>query len=279
MKKPLKFLLVFFIQLSTIFAATNSNAETLRLTTLEWPPYYGVSVPENGFFVAIVREAYRRAGFETEVTFLPWKRALETTRRGHYDGLIGAYWTPDRSKDFVFSNVVATNEEVFIKLKKTALASHDAADLNKYTVGALDGAAQSDALIGLGYNVTQISSYSGLLALLEAKRVQMILAGRAFISYELSKTAAGKDLLGRLTFMEPPFKTYKLHTVITRTRSDADPIVKAFNDALAEMHADGSYKAILDRFGMSNVVGPSEFGDQIENQGAFSRIVQIPAQE
>ena len=44
-------------------------------------------------------------------------------------------------------------------------------------------------------------------------------------------------------------KSYELFCPITKKRPDAREIVSKFNTALKEMKADGTYDAILTRFG------------------------------
>ena len=55
-----KIILGIFLVLS-IFSY---GLEKLTFSTLNWEPFYAEKLPENGFFVAIAREAYKRAGYD-----------------------------------------------------------------------------------------------------------------------------------------------------------------------------------------------------------------------
>ncbi len=41
----------------------------------------------------LIIEAFARVGYDATVKFLPWKRALESTKSGKYDGLF-TVWYP-----------------------------------------------------------------------------------------------------------------------------------------------------------------------------------------
>ena len=53
------------------------------------------------------------------------------------------------------------------------------------------------------------------------------------------------------TDWEPPYKSSNLYCPISKKRMDGKIIIKKFNEALKDMKADGSYDAILKRFGQT----------------------------
>lgn len=55
-------------------------ADTVRLMTLEWPPYTGSeqSLAEGGFLTSILRQAFAKRELHLEVRVLPWVRAVQT---------------------------------------------------------------------------------------------------------------------------------------------------------------------------------------------------------
>ncbi|MBN2866665.1 MAG: hypothetical protein JXK16_11720 [Thiotrichales bacterium] len=52
--------------------------ETIKLTSLEWPPYNGEYLEHQGSNTAKLRTLLKQAGYDLEVTFLPWKRAVSS---------------------------------------------------------------------------------------------------------------------------------------------------------------------------------------------------------
>jgi ABC-type amino acid transport substrate-binding protein len=55
-----------------------------------------------GFDVDIIGEALERIGWSTEISFMPWKRALELAERGQYDGLCSCSHIKERDAKLLF---------------------------------------------------------------------------------------------------------------------------------------------------------------------------------
>ncbi len=53
----------------------------------------GKDLESHGFMTELIIEAFARVGYDATVKFLPWKRALESTKSGKYDGLF-TVWYP-----------------------------------------------------------------------------------------------------------------------------------------------------------------------------------------
>lgn len=51
-------------------------AETVHLTTLEWPPFTTQSLPDGGLTGHIVKRAFAEAGLEVEFDFFSWQRTV-----------------------------------------------------------------------------------------------------------------------------------------------------------------------------------------------------------
>ncbi len=74
--------LVWLIALMAMLITRSSAAEpvVVRLTSLEWPPYAGETLPDGGTQVALVRQAFAAVGVQLEVQFLPFRRAVQLAR-------------------------------------------------------------------------------------------------------------------------------------------------------------------------------------------------------
>ena len=94
-----------FLLLSVVFLLfdirTGYAQEVLKLVNDPWPPYTGETLPGKGIATEIVVTALRRAGYETQVTFVPWKRALKGTIDGTYDILITTSYNDDRGQESI----------------------------------------------------------------------------------------------------------------------------------------------------------------------------------
>ena len=56
------------------------HAENLTLATVDWPPFYASNLPENGFYTAITKEAFKRAGYDVQIEFVSWNQQQKVQR-------------------------------------------------------------------------------------------------------------------------------------------------------------------------------------------------------
>ena len=246
MKRTLSVLL---LTLCLTLSSQMASAETITLSTLNWEPFYGEKLPENGFLAALSREAFKRIGYDMELVFLPWKRALEMARTGKYDGLLGAYYSEDRNSTFDYTDSIAQNEEVFIANKGSGIKYANIEDLKQYKIGGLRGGAPATELQEKGFNIDLVADDTLSIKKLNAKRIDLIIMGKQQLFYMLQNNKDLQQFQGTFDILEPPFKLYDLYCPITKARTDGAEIVEKFNKALQEMKADVTYDAIMKRFG------------------------------
>jgi len=93
-----------------------------------------------------------------------------------------------------------------------------------------------------------VSSFATAARMLAAGRVDLTLedewVARYYLSHELT------ELSPALEFLPVPLSESPLHILVRRKHPQSEKIVSAFNQALRDMRADGSYTAILQRHGL-----------------------------
>ncbi|MCP4687520.1 MAG: amino acid ABC transporter substrate-binding protein, partial [Desulfobacterales bacterium] len=109
-----KILLLLFL---LCFASVGFAEETITLTNGEWPPYMSERLEHHGVVSRIVVEAFALEGVRVEYSFFPWIRALSLAKAGAFDGSVVWWKTPEREKDFFFSDPVLDVRYVFFHLK------------------------------------------------------------------------------------------------------------------------------------------------------------------
>jgi len=230
----------------------SASAQPLKLLTLEYPPFFSTNLEGGGFMPQLVRETFHRAGYDVDIQFMPWRRALALVATGQADGLVGAYYTKERAKFMAYTDLIARNEEVFVRAKDNPFLYTGQQDLRKYSIGALDGSAPYERLKGDNFETTASTSFEHVFLKLGAKRIEVMLIGRAVMNHMLATNPKLASLQEQLEVLEPPYYTGEFFTTIIKARSDADEIVLAFNTALSEMKTDGSLKALLAKYGQNS---------------------------
>ena len=84
--------------------AGSLQAETVKLTSLDWPPYTSESIAMQGASVAVAKAAFEAVGIDLQVDFFPWKRAVAYGKDNpEYDGYFPEYYAESLKQDFILS--------------------------------------------------------------------------------------------------------------------------------------------------------------------------------
>lgn len=128
--------LAFVSCLLMAIAQATPAEETIRLTNGEWQPYVSEHAPHYGFASHIVSEAFALVGVRVEYGFFPWKRALESAKKGQWDGGVGFWDSEERRKYFYFpEEPIAPSEMAFFHLKTTKFDWNSVEDMKGLKIG------------------------------------------------------------------------------------------------------------------------------------------------
>jgi len=232
-----------------------AGPKTVTLATLEWPPYIGTSLPHDGYVAEIVVEAFKRSGYQTDIQFFPWARAVHTIEVGSRDGLFPEYFSKDRAKQCVFSNPFLGGPVGFYKRKDTRISFNGNPQkelekvlkgLRQYKFGVVRGyinIADFDAATYL--TKIEADSDESNLKKLHVKRTDLIFIDKFVASY-IIKTKHF-EMLADLEFMEPPLEQKLLYICFSKQSAGYQEKLKAFNRGLRSIKSDGTIKKIIAR--------------------------------
>lgn len=111
-------------------------AEKWKVTSLDWQPFSGKTLPEGGAGIAVLRAALKAEGIELVVEFYPWTRALETAKQPGYAGMYPS-WPEDVPEGFAKSPVLFRSAVGFVEPKGKPLVWNKLADLKGKTIGTV----------------------------------------------------------------------------------------------------------------------------------------------
>ena len=69
---------------------------------MDWPPYNSETIPGKGFLAELAIETFKRAGYDAEINFYPWARAMLVARERVDHCLLGVSITEERKEWFCF---------------------------------------------------------------------------------------------------------------------------------------------------------------------------------
>lgn len=222
----------------------------LVLSTMNWEPYYAEYLPDGGPVAEITKEAFRRVGYDVVIEFLPWKRALEQSKIGEYDGLVGAFYSEERSHYFTFSETLTETAVVFASRKGRGITYSSLDDLKPYRIGVLRGAALTQEFDTAAFlKIEEVVEHECNISKLMSERVDLIVMGKFHLLQILNQKFP--EWSDEIEIIHPPLKINGLFTAISKQNPDHKRIVLDFNRGLKEIQDNGMLEQIMKRHGVS----------------------------
>lgn len=133
------FAITFFSALLSAPLQAHGPSVSITLANGEWPPFLGEQLPNYGLGSQVVSRAFALRGVQVNYVFLPWKRALEESRRGRYAGTLLWSLNADRKNSFLVSDPVYRSKTVLMQHSNQPLSWQTLADLKGKTLGVTNG--------------------------------------------------------------------------------------------------------------------------------------------
>jgi len=223
----------------------NKNKEII-LATDNWAPFYSPKLESNGFFTEVVKTAFKRVGYNCKIKFVPWKRALEQSKTGHYHGLLGAFFKKSREEFYTYSDSVYKTNMVFFSLKEKNIKFKKLEDLSKYKVGVTRGyhySKEFDSAINI--QKEEVSKLEQNIYKLLNNRIDLFVDSREVVLWLLKTKFTKESKL--IKIINPALANKDLYITISKKVKNHKEIIKQFNKGLKEIKQDGSYQKIIER--------------------------------
>lgn len=128
-------------------------SETVYLASLEWAPYSGKNLKQQGASAAVAKAAFKAMGHELKIDFFPWTRAVNmaTSPTSKYLGYFPEY--AFESDTFNLSNSMGQSPLGIVENKNKPIHWQTVQDFSKYKLGVVQdyiNTEELDALIATG---------------------------------------------------------------------------------------------------------------------------------
>ncbi|BFM18218.1 transporter substrate-binding domain-containing protein [Maricurvus nonylphenolicus] len=234
------------------------SAETVRLATVDWPPFFGEQLPKGGFVTEIARQAFKREGHHMDLVFIPWKRAMYSAQKGDHHGLFGCWINSEVQGLFdVSREIMASGDGHFLALEGSNNSNLRPEDLIGKRIGIVRGYAVSETLGAL--------FDSGKVIRVEVSRIKQLLdmiqwPDRIDLMLE-------NALVARHVFQHHyPYRSYNLEVVgkdyvdgglyicWSKNNAKSKNFRITFDRAIAAMRQDGTLDRIRAEFNIHNQI-------------------------
>jgi polar amino acid transport system substrate-binding protein len=231
---------------SAVAAATGAEA-TVRLYTIEWPPYSFRSSAAGSEGVAgisadIVRMAIVRAKVAvTAPSIQPWARALASTRSTPGSCLFPVGRTPERELQYQWAGPIGLARWTLFARSADHVAIGSVEEARPYQIGAVIGDMSVNYFERRGFKLSVAPSDTANLMKLQRGRIGL------WSSERLAALALIRDSKQQGVVPVLDFASVEWHIACNLETPAAT--VEALERALRDMQADGSIAAIHLRYG------------------------------
>ncbi|WP_085899364.1 substrate-binding periplasmic protein [Kiloniella majae] len=234
-------LFILIAQLIVVSAAI-AEQEKIIIHAVDYPPYSIEKPTKNnlrGFDVEVVIEAFRRAGINAQVEFMPWPRIMMRTEQGKTAAALSCAKNPNRDHFIYYSDPISNSTSSYIATQN------------------YDGDIPRTLLDGIGKKIVVSVGYVNELELKEAKipyhsavndiAALNILLKRNFDFFYSTKEylryiTSGQKIASEIKYFD--LKKLPFHLCFSKKWPPSKVMISKFNKGLAEIKAEGTYDKI-----------------------------------
>lgn len=112
-------------------------AEPVRLASLDWPPYTGHQLEQQGETAVLLRQVFAAMQQEVQTEFLPWSRAIRASEKNGalYSGYFPEYQT--HNPKFILSDSLGLSELGFVEATAKPLGQLSVGILSRLQLGVV----------------------------------------------------------------------------------------------------------------------------------------------
>ena len=235
-------------------AATTQTAQRASLTELqisagEWPPFLSEAVPQQGVVAHLIRDIFAEAGYEVTFNFLPWARAYHDTANGKYAATAVWMLAEERTKDFLYSEPVLSEQFVFFYLKQRRFDWQQLTDLRGLLLGGglgySYGPAFDQALENRVFKMSRVGSTEQNFRRLAAGRIDAFAEEISVGYYTLNHLAP--ELVAEISHHPRPLLVNQSFLLFPQSAAGSAQLLQLFNQHLQQFKQSGRYQQYFDR--------------------------------
>lgn len=233
---------------SFVLASEQDQHKTLSVVTLNWEPFFAETLADGGLVSDIVRASFAHSGFDINIKFIPWDRALDSSARAKADVLMGLWFSEERTRTYHFSKPFLANRIVFVKKADDNFEFDGIESLHGKTVGTIRKYVYLQAFLDdQQIKKVPVSTLSANLKKVAKGRIDLTLDDEIVIKDLINRELPG--LKGKLTFTGNALEEKPLYIASSLQHPRSKEIIDAFNKGLAEIQANGTYENLLKKHG------------------------------
>ena len=248
------------------YVFNQQSDKVVKLATLDWPPYIGEKLCNKGWVFKFTVALLVSKGYQVQIDFLPWARAVRNVELGFSDILFPEYYIEDSApSDYVkgmrrrdalmLSNEYPGGEITFLKRQgEDDKFNGNLKNLKGETIGVVRGyqnTPEFDAMMDNNeFKIIKAVNDLQLVKLLMAKRVNLIIGDpkvlRFTINYSDLSASDKARLKQGIEEVKPAIKYNALYYALSAKNPDVSSLLKDINTALYEIKKSRETQRIME---------------------------------
>lgn len=226
-----------------IFVCTPMHAvaadKVVTLSSLEWPPYTGSALPNQGATAEVAKQAFAAMGYTLNIEFMPWNRAVQTAKQDPaFSGYFPEYPSDEVAKEFTFSKVMGAGPLGIIQQADSPITWETLDDLKQYTVGIVTGYVNPPEIQKLfdSGEIKVEESPDDVTAIRKVAmgRMDVALIDKFVYNYLLATDPSLSELKANVSFNEKIIQDWDLH-ICFRKDAQGEEMARVFNEGLSKI--------------------------------------------
>jgi len=214
----------------------------VRLASLDWPPYTGYQLEQQGETTVLLRQVFSAMNMELQTEFLPWSRAIRASEKT--DGMYAGYFPEyqNHNTKFILSDSLGVSELGFVEATAKPLGPLSFPLLAKLQLGVVQDYVNLtvvDQMIARGQLTPQLA-FSDRQNILKVAlgRLDLAVIDRRVLLYLLEHDADVKRLAkGKVQFNASLTELKTLHLAL-RSDPTHQLLLEKFNQHLQKLKSN-----------------------------------------
>lgn len=241
-------LFIFPFGMVFVPALALSEDRRIEVVTLDFPPYVGEGLLDQGWAWEVCSRVLRDQGYRPELVLMPWARAVNRVKTGQSDALYMANINEERKSWAAFSDPVGEEVSVVFSQRNKQPIIETIANLSGIRTGGLRDSHVTRKMMEHGVAVYQLTSMKQGVRMLYLDRLDAVVMDR-FVGLHLIRTQFPEGYQQVILPMDYAVDRNGLHLAISRKTPGFEEIRQRFNEGLAKLRATGGYQRILQKHG------------------------------
>lgn len=251
--KKFVFILTFYVT----HVYTVKAQDTIKVAALEMPPFMSSELPQQGYAIEVIKEAFANKNYSVDIEFVNLARGFKLLEKGLISGLITPYGKQIDPTKYLLSSPFPGDSIGFLTLKSFQIPTHrsspnsfknDIKQFSQYRVGLIKGSNithrfSAASLSKIKFATSDIENIDHL----KNNTVDLIVTGK----YTAAEIITNKrpHLIGKLAFIESSDSIGAFHIAFSQRNPNYRTLQKNFNDALATLQEQGTLAKIREKHG------------------------------